>query len=190
MPDRLEKRECSLTDSTFACYFGVQLPGPAVESRSSSGIYRAMGETVEDGSEKARRGGGPLGLSLVIVAVSALIAAQVSEVALAKTKKDPAAGREAAEAANAPGEGGVGATPFGSGQVSATLARHRDELMAHPNVVAVSDGVCAEDHTATPRPCINVYVDREIAPGELPAELDGVPIQVVEAGKIDTLPMK
>jgi hypothetical protein len=112
------------------------------------------------------------------------------------SEKDVAAGRKIAEGAKALAEGGTGTTPFDSGQLSETLARYQDMLMAYPNVVAVSDGVCVQDDAEAPKACINVYVAHKIAPEELdedarlPAELDGVPVQVIEAGEIGTLPMK
>jgi hypothetical protein len=162
-----------------------------------------MGETAQDRRHGARPGERPLGLRLVVAAgVSALVAVQASEVAMAKTlgpswsEKDVAAGRKMADAAKALAEGVTGTTPFDSGQMSETLARYQDMLMAYPNVVAVSDGVCVQDDAEKPKACINVYVDRKLAPEQLdedarlPAELDGVPVQVIEAGEIGTLPMK
>ncbi len=166
-------------------------------------MFIDVDEITRDRRDRARPGGMPDGLRLVIAAgVTALVAVQGSEVAMAKTlgpswsEKGREAGRKLADAAKSLAEGGEGTTPFDSGKVSETLARHQEMLMGYPNVVAVSDGVCVEDDADTPRPCINVYVDRKVAleqldqDARLPAELDGVPVQVIEAGEIGTLPMK
>lgn len=95
------------------------------------------------------------------------------------------------------GDDAFSATPFGAGQAQAAevLAKHQDALMAYPNVVAVSDGVCTTGADAG-RACINVYVREKVAPEKLadtqklPETLEGVRIEVIEAGEIGTLPMK
>lgn len=99
--------------------------------------------------------------------------------------------------ASSTGDDASSAAPFGAGQAQAAqvLARHQDALMAYPNVVAVSDGVCTTGADAG-RACINVYVREKVAPDKLsdtqklPETLEGVRIEVIEAGEIGTLPMR
>lgn len=91
----------------------------------------------------------------------------------------------------------TGGTPFGagSGKVTEVLARHEADLMAYPNVVAVSDGICKVGDDAG-KACINVYVSQKVASDalkadqRLPDQLDGVRVEVIEAGEIGTLPME
>ena len=116
------------------------------------------------------------------------------------TADDIAAGQEAAEkwktfASNT--TDAAGGTPFagGSASVSEVLSRHQADLMAYPNVVAVSDGICQAGEGAG-QACINVYVSQKVKPDtlkadqRLPEKLDGVRVEVIEAGEIGTLPMK
>lgn len=92
---------------------------------------------------------------------------------------------------------GTGGTPFsgGSAKVTEVLSRHEADLMAYPNVVAVSDGICQAGDEAG-QACINVYVSQKVKPDDLqadqrlPERLDGVRVEVIEAGEIGTLPMK
>lgn len=113
---------------------------------------------------------------------------------------DIAAGQVAAEkwktyASNTTDE--TGGTPFSgtSASVAEVLSRHQDALMAYPNVVAVSDGICQAGEKAG-QACINVYVSQKVPvekladTQKLPERLDGVPVEVIEAGEIGTLPMK
>jgi hypothetical protein len=112
---------------------------------------------------------------------------------------DIAAGEQMAEKwkTYASGTGDDTATPLGGGQgsVASVLAKHQDALMAYPNVVAVSDGICMSGDGAG-QACINVYVSRKIAADmladtqKLPESLDGVRVEVIEAGEIGTLPME
>ncbi len=93
--------------------------------------------------------------------------------------------------------GGEAAAPIGDVQakVAEVLARHEAALLAYPHVVAVADGSCREGKAAG-QPCIVVYVEKMLPPEELdeasrlPEELDGVRVEVVEAGEIGILPMK
>ncbi|MGB3314442.1 MAG: hypothetical protein WBB85_08510 [Albidovulum sp.] len=114
------------------------------------------------------------------------------------TADDIAAGENVAEkwktfASNTGDE--TGGTPFGAGggKVAEVLARHEADLMAYPNVVAVSDGVCLTGDDAG-KACINVYVSQKVASDtlqadqHLPDQLDGVRVEVIEAGTIGILP--
>jgi hypothetical protein len=64
--------------------------------------------------------------------------------------------------------------------VAQVLERHADRLMALPGVVGTAEG------SSGGRPCILVLVER-LAPSlrrEIPAELDGVPLEIRETGPI------
>lgn len=112
---------------------------------------------------------------------------------------DIAAGERFAEQwkTHAASAGGAEEAPIGAGQakVAEVLARHEAALLAYPHVVAVADGICREGEAAG-QPCIVVYVEKVLPPEELdeasrlPEELDGVRVEVVEAGEIGILPMK
>lgn len=73
-------------------------------------------------------------------------------------------------------------------------ARHEAELLRYPNVVGVSTGVRTRRGAPTGEPCLIVYVDRKLPPDQLaageqlPGELEGVPVDVVESGGFRTLP--
>jgi len=68
--------------------------------------------------------------------------------------------------------------------------RHEAELMRYPNVVGVSDGVRIRGGEPTGEPAIVVYVERKVPREELaerdvlPTEMEGIPVDVVEAGRI------
>lgn len=89
------------------------------------------------------------------------------------------------------------AAPFGAGRakVAEVMARHETTLMAYPNVVAIADGICQEGDEAG-QPCITVFVAERVDPAtvtpehRLPERLDGVPVQVIEAGEVGILPTK
>ena len=78
--------------------------------------------------------------------------------------------------------------------IAAVLARHDAELMAFPHVVAVAEGVRTRKGQPTGETCIVVYVDRKLPMDQLdkdarlPKQIEGVPIDVVEAGQIGILP--
>lgn len=116
------------------------------------------------------------------------------------TADDIAAGEQAAQtwktfASNTGDSAGGGAFSAGSASVAEVLARHEAELMAYPNVVAVSDGICRTGDEAG-QACINVYVSQKVgadtltADQRLPDRLDGVRVEVIEAGSIGILPME
>ena len=69
-------------------------------------------------------------------------------------------------------------------------ARHEAELMRYPNVVGVADGIRMRDGKPTGEPAIIVFVERKVPRQDLtdsdllPAEIEGVPVDVVETGRI------
>ena len=71
--------------------------------------------------------------------------------------------------------------------------RHENELLGHPNVVAVGVGFRTRSGQPTDEVCIVVSVTRkqpaaQLKRGEVvPASLEGVPIDVVETGVIRAL---
>lgn len=79
-------------------------------------------------------------------------------------------------------------------RIAAVRAAHEAELLRYPNVVAVAEGVRTRGRgRPTGEPCIVVYVSRKVPRGELradavlPAEIDGVPVDVVSVGEIRPL---
>ena len=78
-------------------------------------------------------------------------------------------------------------------RIAEVRARHEQELLRYPNVVGVAVGVRIRRGTPTGERCLVVYVERklprdQLAAGELlPAEVEGVPVDVVEAGRIQPL---
>ena len=68
--------------------------------------------------------------------------------------------------------------------------RHEAELMRYPNVVGIADGVRMRGGKPTGQPAIIVYVERkvprdELAEGDLlPEQIEGIPVDVVETGRI------
>jgi hypothetical protein len=88
-----------------------------------------------------------------------------------------------------------GAAPSATdARIHAVQARHEAELLRYPNVVAVAAGFRTRRGAPTSEPCLVVYVQRKVparrlAAGErLPKQIEGVPIDVVEVGGIETLP--
>ena len=98
----------------------------------------------------------------------------------------------------AAGTGASETQPISAGQakVAAVLAEHEVELMAYPHVIAVADGFCRNDDQIEGTACIIVYVDIKLPLEELgekerlPAEIDGVQVDVVETGQIGILPVE
>jgi len=82
--------------------------------------------------------------------------------------------------------------PFGGhdARLRDVRARHEVELMRYPNVVGVADGVRMRAGKPTGEPAIVVYVERKISRQDLaesdllPTEIEGVPVDVVETGRI------
>lgn len=78
--------------------------------------------------------------------------------------------------------------------VAALQNRVQENLLSYPNVVAVAEGYKMKDGKPTNQKCLVVYVDKKVAKGKLkkdeiiPDEIDGIPLDVVEVGPIETLP--
>ncbi len=78
-------------------------------------------------------------------------------------------------------------------RIAAVRARHEQELLRYPNVVGAAVGVRMRQGTPTGERCLVVYVERklprdQLAAGELlPTEVEGVPLDVVETGRIRPL---
>ena len=72
------------------------------------------------------------------------------------------------------------------GELSAVMARHENELLAYPNVVAVAPGVRTVKGKVTGEYCLVVYVSRKVPrnrlkKGEvLPRRIEGTLVDVVE----------
>lgn len=80
-----------------------------------------------------------------------------------------------------------------AGKVAKVRERHEAELLAYPNVVGVAEGIRTRRGKPTGERCIVVYVERKVPRKKLskrevlPAEIEGVPVDVIEAGKIEAL---
>ena len=80
-----------------------------------------------------------------------------------------------------------------SAAVGRVQAEHEAELMRYPNVIAVASGIRMTKGKPTGEHCLVVYVSRKIPPdalgeGEtLPSSIDGVPVDVVDAGQVEAL---
>ena len=99
-----------------------------------------------------------------------------------------------ASGGNEPGHGDL---PLGDDQepkARDVRARYEQELLRYPNVVGVTTGIRTRQGAPTREPCLVVYVERKV-PAEslasdelLPAEIEGVPVDVVQTGTIEPLP--
>ena len=71
--------------------------------------------------------------------------------------------------------------------------RHEQELLRKANVVAVGVGYCSRDGVPTKEVCIVVSVKNKVPLSELkpqdviPAQIENVPVDVVETGEIRAL---
>jgi hypothetical protein len=85
--------------------------------------------------------------------------------------------------------------PFGGrdARLLEVRTRHEAELMRYPNVVGVGDGIRMRDGKPTGQAAIIVYVERKLPRKDLaerdllPAEIEGVPVDVVETGRIEPM---
>jgi len=74
--------------------------------------------------------------------------------------------------------------------VAAVQARHQQELLRYPNVVGVATGTPTRGGRPTGETGLLVLVSRKVPASELepdellPSEIEGVPVDVVEAGQI------
>jgi hypothetical protein len=75
-------------------------------------------------------------------------------------------------------------------KIAVVQAQHAQELMRYPNVVGVASGFRTRGGQPVDEPCLVVYVERKLPESELsraeilPTEIDGVPVDVVEVGRI------
>ena len=93
---------------------------------------------------------------------------------------------------------GTPAPPFpggaAGGKIAEVRARHEAKLMRYPHVVGVGEGICTRQGKPTGEPCLVVFVERKVSPSELakneilPSRIEGVPVDVVEVGRIEALP--
>ena len=80
-----------------------------------------------------------------------------------------------------------------SAQLTQILSRHESHLLAYPNVVGVSEGIRTRMGKPTGEPCLTVYVERKVPRMELgeaeilPETIEGLPIDVVETGRVEPL---
>jgi hypothetical protein len=80
-------------------------------------------------------------------------------------------------------------------KLNAVLARNEAGLLRFPNVVAIATGVRVSKGKVTGEQCIVAYVSRKVPRSRLkknqilPSRIDGVPVDVVEAGEIRPLPL-
>jgi hypothetical protein len=76
------------------------------------------------------------------------------------------------------------------GKIAAVQAEHAQDLMRYPNVVGVAPGFRTRGGQPVDEPCLVVYVERKLPASELssaeilPTDIDGVPVDVVEVGRI------
>ena len=78
-------------------------------------------------------------------------------------------------------------------RIADVRARHEAELLQYPNVVAVSEGIRTKLGRPTGERCLVVYVERKIPRAQLepsqilPTEIEGIPVDVVEIGRVEPL---
>jgi hypothetical protein len=75
-------------------------------------------------------------------------------------------------------------------------SRHEAELLRYPNVIGIAEGLRTRRGQPTGEPCLVVYVERKIPRARLgkseilPSDIEGVPVDVVEVGKVEPLPAR
>ena len=78
-------------------------------------------------------------------------------------------------------------------RVAAARAQHETELLRYPNVVGIADGIRMRAGVPTGEKSVVVLVQRKVPLADLaesdvlPRQIDGVPIDVVEIGRVDAL---
>jgi len=81
----------------------------------------------------------------------------------------------------------------GPSKIADVRARHESELLEYPHVVGVSEGVRTKQGKPTSEHCLVILVDQKVpadqlAPNEiLPSEVEGVPLDVVEVGRVEPM---
>jgi hypothetical protein len=80
-------------------------------------------------------------------------------------------------------------------RLSAVFSQHEAALMKFPNVIGVAEGIRTRSGKPTGERCLVVYVSRKIPRSKLrrkeilPPEVDGVPVDVMEVGTVEPLPL-
>ena len=78
-------------------------------------------------------------------------------------------------------------------RIDETIERHQSTLLSLANVVAIARGVRMKQGAPTGEACITIYVERKLPESELaekdilPKTIESLPVDVVEAGKIEAL---
>jgi hypothetical protein len=78
-------------------------------------------------------------------------------------------------------------------KVSDVKARHEGTLLRYPNVVGVASGIRTRAGKPTGESAILVFVQQKVPAGELgegevlPREIEGIPVDVVEVGRVEPL---
>ncbi len=79
------------------------------------------------------------------------------------------------------------------GRIAAVRAASETALMQYPNVVGIADGIRMRGGAATGERALIVYVQRKVPEDQLPEgavlpkQIDGIPVDVVEIGRVDAL---
>jgi len=85
---------------------------------------------------------------------------------------------------------------FGGAQpsrVADVRSRHESELLRYPHVIGISEGVRTKQGKPTGEHCLIVFVDQKIPADQLnqneilPMEIEGVPLDVVEVGRVEPM---
>ena len=78
-------------------------------------------------------------------------------------------------------------------KVDEAVRRSEASLLAYPHVVGVAKGLRIRQGRPSSEPCVTVYVERKIpetdlaAADILPKAIEGIPVDVVEVGKLEAL---
>lgn len=80
-----------------------------------------------------------------------------------------------------------------SAKVGRVQVQHEAELMRYPNVIGVASGFRTRQGKPSGEHCLVIYVSKKLAPDALsendtlPSNIDGVPVDVVDAGQVEAL---
>lgn len=78
-------------------------------------------------------------------------------------------------------------------RIDETIERNQSKILSLANVVAIARGVRTKQGAPTGETCITIFVERKLPESELakqdilPKTIEGVPVDVVDAGKIEAL---
>jgi hypothetical protein len=78
-------------------------------------------------------------------------------------------------------------------KIAEVRARHEAKLLRYSHVVGVSEGIRTRSGKPTGEPCLLVLVERKIPADELdrtdilPSEIEGIPVDVVEVGRVEPM---